>query len=255
MADSKLIFQSITHTEGASRDTKVEVPHDEVHVWGFLLDADAETMRWARRCLSLDETERADRLVSERRRQEFILAHAALRMVLSGYCGRKPHELLLQRTRAGKPVLQSADAGLDAIRFNLTHSHGRALIAVAKSRDVGIDLEKVRTEVDVVSLARRFLSHQEQAAIERLETARRHEQFLRLWVGREAALKAEGTGVTLPLNRERVEISADGKEARLVSDERRQHPTQFIIRFLPIEAGWMGAVAAAGDAWRFRLCR
>ena len=130
MVDSKLIFQRLTHTEGLFPWPKKEVPPDEVHIWGFLLDADAEAIHWARHCLSSEETERADRLVSERQRHEFVLAHAAVRMILGGYCERKPHELLFQRTQSGKPVLQSRDACLDTIRFNLTHSYGRALVAV-----------------------------------------------------------------------------------------------------------------------------
>ena len=240
-----LKFDPIRLEERSGPTPLIDIVSGEVHVWGFLLDIDRAELAAATRCLSRDELERAARLVSERHRRRFIAAHAALREVLSRYCRRFPQELVFHKTSAGKPFLP----GEAAMRFNLTHSHGIALIAVANDREVGVDLEQIRPEVDVVRLARRFLSNQDRTFIEGGEPRGRHERFLQTWVAREAVFKAEGRGITLPLHHDHVELSNGGRDARLI---RRTGGSgaDFPVRFLSLETEWVGAVAAAGTDWR-----
>ena len=245
MNRTSLRFQRITFANSDTPTPLIEISAPEVHVWGFSLDVDAAELTRVAQYLSGDEQERVNRLVSGRHQHEFMTAHVVLRMVLSRYCTQHPQELDIQKTSAGKPFLTHDHA----VRFNLTHSHGRALIAIAKDREVGIDLEKIRPEVDVVSLANRFLSSQDQAFIGAGDSTRRHERFLRVWVAREAFFKAEGKGMTFPLHRDHVEWSSDGKEGHLVRDGGGSNGTNMPIRFLPLESGWVGAVAAAGTDW------
>jgi 4'-phosphopantetheinyl transferase len=175
-------------------------------------------------------------------------------VILSRYDSRQPHSLLIERTASGKPYLQPSWTDGVPISFNLTHSHGRALIAVAASRGVGIDLEQVTARRDAVGLAKRFLSPPEQAAVEQADGETREEVFLRFWVAREAVLKAVGTGLVFPLDLNRVELTGDGKEARLVGPAPDETGSDHSIRFLPVGAGWVAAVAARGNDWRVRLC-
>ena len=240
-----LRFQRITFENRAKPNPLIEIGSDEVHVWGFSLDVDPAELARVTHYLSGVEQERVNRLVSGRHQQEFMMAHLVLRKVLSRYYAQGPQELDIQKTSAGKPFLTHDHA----VRFNLTHSHGRALIAIAKDREVGIDLEKVRPEVDIVSLANRFLSSQDQAFIGGGDSKRRHERFLQVWVAREAVFKAEGKGMTFPLHHDHVELSSDGKEGRLVRGGGGSKGTNMPIRFLPLESGWVGAVAAEGSDW------
>jgi 4'-phosphopantetheinyl transferase len=242
---TSLRFERLTFENRDAPTPLIEIGSPEVHVWGFSLDADTAELTRVAQYLSGDERERVNRLVSGRHQHEFMTAHVVLRMVLSRYCGERPQELDIQKTSDGKPFLTHNDA----IRFNLTHSHGRALIAIAKDREVGIDLEKIRPEVDIVSLANRFLSSQDQAFIGGGDSQRRHERFLQVWVAREAVFKAEGKGMKFPLHRDHVELSSDGKEGRLVRGEGGSDGTNMPIRFLPLESGWVGAVAAEGSDW------
>jgi 4'-phosphopantetheinyl transferase len=243
--NTRLRFERIALEDGGEPKLLIEAFPDEVHVWGFSLDIDDVELTRAARYLSEDEQERVNRLVSGRHRQQFMAAHGAMRLVLSHYCGQRPQELVIQKTSAGKPYLPDRPS----IRFNLTHSHGRALIAIARDREVGIDLEKIRPEVDGVSFAKRFLSSQDQLFIECGEPQQRHERFLQVWVAREAVFKAEGKGMTFPLHRDHVELSSDGKEGRLIMGEGGPEGTNIPIRFLQLESGWVGAVAAEGTKW------
>lgn len=249
-----LTFPCLGLKDAAGPSARRQVFQDEVQVWGFSLESDRDVLAWAQACLSPDERARAQRLVSGRHQREFMLAHGALRLVLSRYCGQLPQDLVFQKTASGKPFLPSLLSDHCAIQFNLTHSHGRAVIAVGNGREVGVDLEKIRPQVDVISLAKRFFSDQDQAFIEGGDLAQRHARFLQVWVAKEAKSKAEGTGITFPLHRDHVELSVDGTEGRLIRNGDGPDKTDIPIRFLPLDPGWVGAVAAVGRDWRVTLC-
>ena len=250
MGKAKVTFQRVLfETDGGWR-FPIAIHHGDVQVWGIVLEiADSELPHVAS-VLSRDERERAERLISEDHRRRSIAAHAILRLILSRYCGASPVQLAIRRTSDGKPVLSD----YPSIQFNLTHSHGRALIAVARDQEVGVDLEQVRREVDVVRLAKRFLSERDLAFIEHGNPEQRHERFLKAWVAREAVFKADGRGITFPLHRDYLELTGDGTKGCLVladtaSDERRRP-----VRFLSLDPGWIGAVAAEGTDWTVTIC-
>jgi 4'-phosphopantetheinyl transferase len=247
---AKVTFQRVPFETDGTWRSEIAIQGDEVQVWGIVLEVGHSELPRAASILSRDERERAGRLISEEHRRRSIAAHAMLRAILSRYCGASPDQLAIRRTSDGKPVLSD----YPSIRFNLTHSHGRALIAVARDREVGVDLEQVRRQVDVVRLAKRFLSERDLAFIERGDPAQRHEQFLKAWVAREAVFKTDGRGIIFPLHRDHLELTGDGTKGWLVlgdtaSDEKRRP-----VRFLSLDPGWVGAVAAEGTDWTVTVC-
>jgi 4'-phosphopantetheinyl transferase len=238
-------FQSLAALQGAEPPALFP---DTMHVWGISLGGDERPGSLADSLLSSDERERASRFVSPIHREQFAAAHGALRLILSRYCQRRPGDLHFERTAKGKPFL--TDVGDSTLRFNLSHSHGRALVAVTRGREVGIDLEKVRPTLNAARLAQRFLSLREQQFIADVEPANQHERFLQVWVAREAAGKAEGRGITFPWTNDSLEIDLTKGEGRF----RREAGDRLIsIRFLTMEAGWFGAAAAQGE-WRLIVC-
>lgn len=243
-------FQRVAFETGGVLRSPIAIGHDEVQVWGVLLEIADSELPQATSVLSREEQERAGQLISGGHRRRSIAAHAMLRAILSRYCGASPEQLVIRRTSDGKPVLSD----YPSIQFNLTHSHGRALIAVARDREVGVDLEQVRREVDVVRLAKRFLSERDLTLIEHGDPAQRHERFLKAWVAREAVFKTDGKGITFPLHRDYLELTGDGTRGWLVlgdtaSDEKRRP-----VRFLSLDSGWIGAVAAEGTDWTVTVC-
>jgi 4'-phosphopantetheinyl transferase len=219
-------------------------------VWGVSLTVDDGEIPEIEAWLSCEERERASRLISEGRQQQFVAAHAAVRLILSRYCQCRPQDLAFHKTSRGKPFLSGT--GRESLHFNLTHSQGRALIAVTRGRDIGVDLERVRPEADVMRLANRFFSSRDQEYIASAEPPARPERFLHVWVAKEAVSKAGGSGITFPLNREHVEIEPDAIEGRLIGAD--PHMTPMVFRFLPLEKDWVGAVAAKETGWRLVLC-
>lgn len=253
LGEAMLAFQSVEKTLWSG--PRIELHEDDVHVWGVVLEAEAAIVEQCLRCLSAEESGRANRFKSEQQRCHFVVAHGALRMVLSRYGDCGPRELSFQNMPSGKPMLQGTDASANSIRFNLSHSHGRALIAVSKDREVGIDLEKIRADRHVAALAERFFSPQEHVLIMRAEIGKRCWTFSRIWVAKEAVVKARGSGLTFPLERHRIELSENGTACRFISEDDPADSTPPAIRFLPLEDGWVGAIAAEGSMWRVTLCK
>ena len=72
------------------------------------------------------------------------------------------------------------------IRFNVSHSQDLALLAVTRSREIGVDVEYVRPEVEIESLAERFFSPQERTDIRSLSEDARVAAFFHCWTCKEA---------------------------------------------------------------------
>ena len=242
MNNEELPFQRLRFGSGHASVRPICLALDEIHIWGLVLDIDETEYAHACTWLSEDERERASRLVSEQHRRRYIVAHAGLRRLLGGYLGNSAERIVIERTQTGKPFLRD----WSSICFNLSHSHGRALVAITKERDVGVDLEQVRPSVDVMGLAKRFLSPKDQAFIEHGESTSLHQRFLKTWVAREAVYKAVGTGLTFPLKEDHIELTENGTGGYLVLGRTQESKP---VRFLPLEPEWIGAVSSGGTDW------
>jgi 4'-phosphopantetheinyl transferase len=148
--------------------------------------------------LSADERARADQFRFDRDRRRFIAARRGLRVILGRLLSAEPDLLVFAYSASGKPALGGKWA-TRGIEFNLSHSHGLALIAVCRSRTLGVDLEHVRALPDMSDIVERFFSSNEQAAFSQLAATEKTEAFFRGWVRKEALLKAKGTGMSVPL--------------------------------------------------------
>lgn len=111
--------------------------------------------------------------------------------LLGRYAGLDPGQVRLRRGPFGKPEL---DPG--TIQFNVSHSGGMGLVALAAERRVGVDVEEIRGDVRVDDLARDFLSAQERELLRGLQGDARTQAFYAAWTRREASIKARGSSIT-----------------------------------------------------------
>jgi 4'-phosphopantetheinyl transferase len=164
-----------------------------------------------------------------------------------------PESLQFVAGAAGKPVLQTA-AAEPPLRFNLTHSDDRALLAVSRNLELGVDLERVRSNIEALSISRHYFFGSERAAIEAAPSSERDTVFFRYWVAKEAVLKAQGIGLGFPLDRFRIDfLPPPADTARIESFDPVNLQPDWTVRMLPCESGWLGAVAAPGADWVIRL--
>jgi 4'-phosphopantetheinyl transferase EntD len=126
----------------------------------------------------------------KRRRHE--IARAAQDQILAAYLEIEPRDLQYATLPGGKPIL--ADGTLE---FNLSHSGELALIAVSRELQVGVDLEHPRSFRNAAGMARRICTMRE---LEHLAQAQDEDELLRLWVRKEAVVKATGEGLVRPVN-------------------------------------------------------
>jgi 4'-phosphopantetheinyl transferase len=164
-------------------------PSPELHVWRVELDRG----EWPDPALlPVDEQARAARLRRAVDQRRWTAARWALRTVLARYAGGDPAALALGTGPTGKPEL--ADSGA-ALRFNLSHSHELALIAVSSSTEVGVDVEWVDPRRDVVEIAPHALGPEQVRELLTAPAGERPALFHAAWTRREAAVKCTGVGL------------------------------------------------------------
>jgi 4'-phosphopantetheinyl transferase len=176
----------------------IALHRDEVHVWLADLNHPGFSAAEIDHILSQEEQERAARFYRQRDRSRFAAGRVMLRSILGRYLNTDARHLQFSRGPHGKPTLATA-GGADALCFNIAHSHDVAICAVARGRDIGVDVERVRADVDVDLIAERFFSQREIAALLSLPPERKLTAFFTCWVRKEAYVKATGDGLAMDL--------------------------------------------------------
>jgi 4'-phosphopantetheinyl transferase len=161
-----------------------------VDVHCFSLDVDAARLRELDGFLSWEERERATRFRFDRDRDRYIACRGTLRELL----GVRPHENFICGA-FGKPRLQDSE-----MWFNVSHSHGMAMIAVTRGREVGCDIERIDPSFANDKIPERFFSPYEVAALRALPQKDQCDAFFRCWTRKEAFIKACGMGMSLALD-------------------------------------------------------
>jgi 4'-phosphopantetheinyl transferase len=233
------------------RERPIACDDRTIHVWGFSLDGGDLAVEQCRAWLSEDERARADRFVRQEDRRRYLLAHGGLRAVLSRYVGLDPGTLLFHVGATGKPALVDGGHSQSHLRFNLSHSHGRMLVALARDQEVGADLEQIRDSVEVAKLAERFYAPSERDRVASLTGLKQASQFYRYWVAKEAVLKGQGVGL---LSLQQCEIlhsdAAPRAHVRLLDGETMR--PGWTTHWLDCGPDWAGAVSAYGSDWIVR---
>jgi 4'-phosphopantetheinyl transferase len=219
----------------------------EVHAWCVDLDAvDADGGAEAAG-LSVDERARATRFHFARDRARFLGGRAALRHLLAGYAGTEPHALVFAQGAHGKPALPGT-----GLEFNFSHSGGCAVLAVARGRRVGVDVEQIRAERATLAVARRFFAPAEAAAVAAAAPAERALTFFRCWTRKEAYVKARGEGLSLPLDRFEVPLGPDATSALTAARDDHAEPMRWSLRELVPAPHHLGALVVEGRGWTLR---
>jgi len=225
-------------------------PHD-VHVWIARLDQPVAAIADCRAILSNDERARADRFHFERDRTAYTVARAALRSLLGKYLGIMPTSIEFQYSEHGKPYLDPAPNSA-SIGFNISHSHGLALLAFAVNRQVGVDVEQIRPDFGTLEIAQRFFSAAEVQALLAQPPEHQAECFFNCWTRKEAYIKAIGEGLSCPLHRFDVTLSMDQPARLLATRVPSQDASQWSMHNLDVGPGHKAAVIAEGDDWTLK---
>jgi len=212
---------------------------------------EAAYLRCLERNLSDDERARASRFRFARDRDRFVGARGLLREILGLYLNASPGRLSFGYGAHGKPFLAGEHSTL---RFNVSHSFDAMLLAIAHMREVGVDVEGVRNNgVGMEEIAETVLSEPEKQALARFDGEDKRTNFLRFWTRKEAYIKADGRGVSLPL--ERIDVSSPEGRIAVLEEPRGEWRTcsRWELRTLATVPGYVAALAAEGQGWRLAL--
>lgn len=228
--------------------TPLELGANEIHVWSFGLEASEEETTRHLRVLSTDERTRAAAFRRPKDREHYVVAHAVLRDRLAAYAGCAPAALAFCAGPHGKPEL--AEGFPATLRFNLSHSGGRALLAVVRGGEVGVDLEQMNREVDMAGVVATHFSAAEQRAWAALPATQRPAGFFHGWVRKEAYVKARGEGLLRTGASYTVELDPARPAALLADVLVPEAPAHWRIEALEIAPGFAAALAYAAPARR-----
>lgn len=217
-------------------------------VWRAPLDVATGSLARFATHLSEDEVTRASRFRFGRDRDRFVAARGLLRQVLAVYLNVTPASVQFGYSSRGKPfLLPYCD-----LEFNLSHAGSVLVIAVARGRRVGIDVEAMATEEVVSQVAGTVLSPPERAKLDQVATAERRPWFARMWTHKEAYIKADGRGMSLPL--EHIDVMTEPGAVMLFDPLAPgwSRAPGWTLRSVPVDAEHAACVAAEGSAWRIR---
>jgi 4'-phosphopantetheinyl transferase len=217
----------------------------EAHVWLGALDVPPERLLELRAVLRPDELARSDRFLQAHHRVHSAAARGFLRTLLGRYLGLAPQSVELQFNPFGKPSLAGVFAAR-SLRFNVSHSHGLALFAFARGRELGVDLEKIRPDFASTEIAGRFFSAAESARLRSLAPEERARAFFECWTRKEAYIKARGAGLSRRLDTFEVAFGPGTASAILAADDEPDAAVRWVVHDLQPADGYCGALVVEG---------
>lgn len=197
--------------------------------------------------LSEDERLRADRYKFPRDQHHFILARGLLRHIAALYLGHSASSLEFHYNAYGKPLLDAP------LAFNVSHSGERVLLAFGAGFRLGVDIERINPEIDVLELATGFFSESEVHALRSLEGTERQRAFFRCWARKEAFLKGLGDGLSLPLTDFDVTVHLSDPPALKRVKWDHEAVRRWRLQDLDIDPGYMATVAVENEAFEIQL--
>jgi 4'-phosphopantetheinyl transferase len=238
--------KSTTWSQGPSSPS---LQSGDVHVWRVDLEQPEAVVQQFRSTLEPDEIFRADRFHFEKGRRAFTVSHGFLRSVISRYLEAKPEALRFSYGPYGKPALdgEHKDATL---RFNMSHSRAVGLVALTKSKELGVDVEYIRADFASEDIARRFFSPREVETFNALPKEHQVAAFFRCWARKEAYIKAIGRGLSQPLDGFDVTLAPDVTPALLHADE--DDPSRWTLTDIDVDNDYSAALVVEGPISNIR---
>jgi len=224
-----------------------ELGRDGCHVWYTNLEQiPDERLNPCRSWLAPDEIAKLDRFAAERDRRLYLATHAMLRAALSSYADISPAGWSFSTRPDGKPAI-AGPRPPPPLSFNLSHSQAMGVCAVARGREVGVDVEDTRRPVDVAVLAERFFTPREAADVLARSGPARCRRFFEYWTLKEAVLKASGEGLVAGLSGFTIEFQPDGAIAT-TSPAGKRLADRWLLHQTALNDHCLLAVALEGPA-------
>ena len=162
--------------------------------------------------------------------------------LLSNFLDLPPDQIRFTYSGYGKPNLIPEQNPAD-LRFNLSHSGEMALYGITHGRNIGVDIEQLRTLDDFEGIATGFFSPCENAALHTIDAARKPLAFFNCWTRKEAYIKAQGQGLSISLDSFDVTLAPEDTARLLAVRAAREHEAEYwTMDAVETVAGYVAAV-------------
>lgn len=222
-----------------------------IDVWHSRIDLPEAEIENYVLSLSAQERERAEKFTFPDKYEEYVVTRGLLKKALAHVLRQAPSEFHFDYTSSKKPYLPRKYND-QLISFNVSHSHGQALVAISVDRNIGIDIEKIRTDVEYEKLALRFFSMAEHKALMLCPPAERAAAFFATWTRKEAFVKAVGKGIAFGLSEFDVNISPKEAPVMLATRWNPGDVSKWSMANIETEKNYLATLVADGGDFQIR---
>ncbi len=230
---------------------KMQILEAEVHVWRCSLDLTVSQVDRMMSYLSSEEVKRADHFHFQKDRKRYIVSHGILREIINRYTAKNPACLSFVHNAFGKPFLSLVDNNT-GLSFNLSHSHDMVVYAFTLKRQIGIDVEFVRLDLDKDSIAEYSFSSREVVQLQSLPDELQTKGFYNCWTRKEAFIKAKGGGMSIPLDRFDISLVPGQPVCLLRTQWDNNEANRWSLHDLNVGKDYAAAVAVEGRGWKLK---
>ncbi|MET7018859.1 4'-phosphopantetheinyl transferase family protein [Bacillus mycoides] len=154
---------------------------------------DIEAFQQLEKIISTDRRKKIKKYHFEEDKKRSIMAELLLRHSLKKDFGITREQVQFTKNSFGKPMLKN----FEQIYFNLAHS-GDWVVCGVSDVPIGIDVEIIKS-IDL-DIAKSFFTLDEYKDIVNQPKEKQIKYFYKLWTLKESYVKAEGKGLSIPLN-------------------------------------------------------
>ena len=169
---------------------------DVADIWTINLDVSDEILSQYLCDLREDEKYRSEQFRRSEDRINFIVSRAVLKRLIASRIAVPVSEIIFKKNKFGKPQLKD----YQKLQFNLSHSGKVGVIGFTKNSRIGVDVELMKEDLEFESMAKHHFSAEEYQLLLQQSGKRLRDYFYRCWTRKEALIKAEGSGISYPLD-------------------------------------------------------
>lgn len=175
----------------------------EHHIDVWLADyreiSDAQLHAEYRALLTREERDKEFRFHFPDDQRCYLVTRAMVRTVLSRYLAIDPTDWRFANNQYGRPAIANLSEAECGLRFNISHTRGLIALGVTQRRELGVDVENIRTRDVPLEIADRFFAQAEVAELATVPKERQQDRFFEYWTFKESYIKARGMGLSIPL--------------------------------------------------------
>ncbi|WP_129777863.1 4'-phosphopantetheinyl transferase family protein [Peristeroidobacter soli] len=184
-----------------SRSENPVASENHIDVWlAYYNDiADSRLHEAYRSLLTEEERGKEFRFYFADDQRRYLVTRAMVRTVLSRYVHVRPTDWRFSNNHYGRPEISNLSRDECGLCFNISHTKGLIALGVTHRRELGVDVENLRTREVSLDIADRFFAKPEVDELATVPPERQQDRFFEYWTFKESYIKARGMGLSIPL--------------------------------------------------------